>query len=66
GSPRRWPRPPVDAVQRRPGGDTSHVGAQRSNPLDQATRDAVRDAARVQAQRVVRLTTALRAGLATA
>lgn len=62
GSPPRWPRPPVDAVQRRAGGDTSHVDAQDSDPVDQTTRDA----ARVQAQRIVRLTTALKGGLATA
>jgi NAD(P)H dehydrogenase (quinone) len=38
---------------------TSHVDAQGNNPVDQTTRDA----ARVQAERVVRITTALKAGL---
>ncbi|MFI0821227.1 NAD(P)H:quinone oxidoreductase [Streptomyces sp. NPDC021098] len=41
---------------------TSHVDAQGNNPVDQTTREA----ARVQAERVVRITTALKAGLATA
>ncbi len=41
---------------------TSHVDGQGSNPVDQTTREA----ARVQAERIVRLTTALKAGLATA
>ncbi len=39
---------------------TSHVDAQGNNPVDQTTREA----ARVQAERVVRITTALKAGLA--
>ncbi|MBO3678657.1 NAD(P)H:quinone oxidoreductase [Streptomyces sp. NEAU-YJ-81] len=41
---------------------TSHVDAQGANPVNQATRDA----ARVQAERIVRITTALKAGLAAA
>ncbi|WP_043239479.1 NAD(P)H:quinone oxidoreductase [Streptomyces violaceusniger] len=41
---------------------TSHVDGQGSNPVGQTTREA----ARVQAERIVRLTTALKAGLATA
>jgi len=41
---------------------TSHVDAQGNNPVDQTTRDA----ARVQAERVVRIATALKTGLATA
>ncbi|WNF00850.1 NAD(P)H:quinone oxidoreductase [Streptomyces luomodiensis] len=41
---------------------TSHVDAQGNNPVDQTTREA----ARVQAERIVRITTALKAGLAAA
>ncbi|MTE17856.1 NAD(P)H:quinone oxidoreductase [Streptomyces sp. TRM43335] len=41
---------------------TSHVDAQGNNPVD----DATRTAARVQAERVVRIASALKAGLATA
>ncbi|BBJ37850.1 hypothetical protein SSPO_005680 [Streptomyces antimycoticus] len=40
---------------------TSHVDGQGSKPLDQTTREA----ARLQADRIVRLTTALKTGLAT-
>ncbi|MEU4892532.1 NAD(P)H:quinone oxidoreductase [Streptomyces sp. NPDC044780] len=41
---------------------TSHVDAQGNNPVDQTTREA----ARVQAERIVRITTALKTGLAAA
>ncbi|MFF7651048.1 NAD(P)H:quinone oxidoreductase [Streptomyces sp. NPDC007983] len=41
---------------------TSHVDAQGDNPVDQTTREA----ARVQAERIVRIATALKAGLAAA
>jgi len=41
---------------------TSHVDAQGTNPVD----DTTRTAARIQAERVVRIATALKAGLATA